>query len=116
MYVSSPVYPVIIGNVPGARRMLPDPDGGLKTSREFEPGPVGQQDKDNEDNQDGDIPTGMFEKSNQEETKKSAPKKRNSKKKPVQPKENDNRARWSVKGGAIEEECVAGPVCVEGSG
>ena len=26
MCVSSPVYPVIIGNVRGARRMLPDPD------------------------------------------------------------------------------------------
>ena len=26
MCVNSPIYPVIIGNVPGARRMLPDPD------------------------------------------------------------------------------------------
>ena len=73
----------------------------------------GNKDKDNDDDQGGDIPAWMFKKSNQEEeTNNSAPKKRDSKKKPVQPKGNDNRARWSVKdkGGAIEEECVAGPV------
>ena len=39
--VSSPVYPVIIGNVRGARRMLPDPDWKAEESRELEPGPVG---------------------------------------------------------------------------
>ena len=48
-------------------------------------------------------------KSKQEKTEKSAPKKRDSKKKPVQPKESDDRARWN-KEGATEEECVAGPV------
>ena len=37
MCVSSPVYPVIIGNVRGARRMLPDPDW----KAEDQPGPVG---------------------------------------------------------------------------
>ena len=53
----------------------------------------------------------MF-KSSQENTEKSAPKKRDSKKKPAQPKENDDRARRNVKfkEHATEEECVAGPV------
>ena len=43
--------------------------------------------------------------------KKSAPKNRDSKNEPGQPKENDNRARQNikVKGGATEE-CVARPV------
>ena len=51
-------------------------------------------------------------KSKQEKTEKSAPKKRDSKKKPAQPKESDDRARRNtkVKEGATEEECVAGPV------
>ena len=51
----------------------------------------------------------MFEKKcTQEETRKSALKKRDFKKKPTQSKENDNRARRNVKvkGGATEEECV----------
>ena len=42
MCVSSPVYPVIIGNVQGERRMLPDQTGRLRTSQELEPGPVGE--------------------------------------------------------------------------
>ena len=65
MCVSSPVYPVIIGNVRGPTR-----------------------------------------------TVKSAPKKRDSKKKPAQLKGNDNRARRSmkIKEGATEDKCVAGPV------
>ena len=47
-----------------------------------------------------------------QKTEKSAPKERDSKKKPAQPKENDNRARrnMKVKEGATEEKCVAGPV------
>ena len=48
----------------------------------------------------------MFRKSNQEKTEKSAPKKRDSKKKPARPKENDDRARWNMK----VRECVTGPV------
>ena len=56
MCVSSPVYPVIIGNVRGARRMLPDPDW----KAEDQPGvrartSGGNKDKDNDDNQGGDI-------------------------------------------------------------
>ena len=53
----------------------------------------------------------MFRKSNQK-TEKSAPKERDSKKKPSQPKENDDRARRNVKvkEGATQEECVAEPV------
>ena len=55
--------------------------------------------------------TRMFRGSNQK-TEKSAQKVRDSKKKPAQPKENDDRARWNVKvmEGATEEKCVAGPV------
>ena len=50
MYISSPVYPVIIGNVRGARRMLPDPDW----KAEDQPGvrartSGGNRDKDNND-------------------------------------------------------------------
>ena len=112
MCVSSPVYPVIIGNVRGARRMLPDPEW----KAEDQPGvrartSGGNKDKDNDDNQGGDIPAWMFRRSNQK-TEKSAPKERDSKKKPAQPKENDDRARrnMKVKEGATEEKCVAGPV------
>ena len=112
MCVSSPVYPVIIGNVRGARRMLPDPDW----KAEDQPGvrartSGGNKDKDNDDNQGGDIPAWMFRRSNQK-TEKSAPKERDSKMKPAQPKENDDRARRNVKvkEGATEEKCVAGSV------
>ena len=57
MCVSSLVYPVIIGNVQGARRMLPDP----AWKAEDQPGvtartSVGNKDKDNDDDQVGDIP------------------------------------------------------------
>ena len=53
----------------------------------------------------------MFEKkSNQEKTKKSAPKKRDSKKKPAQLKDNHARQSVKVKGGTTEEESVDGPV------
>ena len=86
----------------GARRILPDPDW----KAEDQPGvrartSQGNKDKDNNDDLCGDIPAW-----------KSAPKKRDSKRKPSQPKESDDRARWSmkVKEGASEEECVAGPV------
>ena len=96
----------------GARRMLPDPDW----KAEDQPGvrartSGGNKDKDNEDNQGGDIPAWMFRRSNQK-TEKSAPKERDSKKKPAQPKENDDRARRNVKvkEGATDEKCVAGPV------
>ena len=112
MCVSSPVYPVIIGNVRGAQRMLPDPDW----KAEDQPGvrartSGGNKDKDNDDNQGGDIPAWMFRRSNQK-TEKSALKERDSKKKPAQPKEIDDRSRLNmkVKEGATEEKCVAGPV------
>ena len=106
MCVSSPVYPVIIGKVQVARRMLPDPDW----KAEDQPGVRARTSggKDNDDNHGGDIPAWR---SNQK-TEKSAPKERDSKKKPAQPKENDDRARrnMKVKEGATEEKCVAGPV------
>ena len=107
MCVSSPVYPVIIGNVRGARRMLPDPDW----KAEDQPGvrartSGGNKDKDNDDNQGVDLPAWMFRRSNQK-TEKSAPKERDSKMKPAQPKENDDRARRNVKvrEGATREVC-----------
>ena len=76
MCVSSPVYPVIIGNMRSARQMLPDPDW----KAEDQPGvrartSGGNKDKDNDDNQGGDIPAWMFRRSNQK-TEKSAPKER----------------------------------------
>ena len=96
----------------GARRMLPDP----YWKAEEEPGvrartSRGNKDKDNDNNQGGDIPAWMFRRSNQK-TEKSALKKRDSKKKPAQPKANDVHFRWKVKvkEGATEEKCVAGPV------
>ena len=92
--------------------MLPDPDW----KAEDQPGvrartSGGNKDKDNDDNQGGAIPAWMFRRFNQK-TEKSAPKERDSKKKPAQPKENDDRARRNVKvkEGATEEKCVAGPV------
>ena len=54
----------------------------------------------------------MFKKkSSQVKTEESALKKRDSKKKPTQPKGSDDRARRivKVKEGATEEKCVAGP-------
>ena len=80
--------------------------GRLRTSRE-----LGNKYKDNDDNQGGDIHAWMFRRSNQK-TEKGAPKEIDSKKKPAQPKENDDRARQNVKvkEGATEEKCVAGAV------
>ena len=96
MYVSSPVDPDFKAeHQPGVR---------ARTSG-------GNKDKDNDDNQGGDIPAWMFRRSNQK-TEKSAPKETDSKKKPAKPKENVDRARRNtkVKEGATEETCVAGPV------
>ena len=111
MCVSSPVYPVIIGNPRRARRMLPDPDW----KAEDQPGVRARTswgNKDNDDDKGGDIAARMFKKTNQGKTEKSALKQRDSKKKPAQPKQNDGHARWKVKDkkGATEEDCVAGPV------
>ena len=90
--------------------MLPDPDW----KAEDQPGvrtrtSGGNKDEDNDGGQGGDIPAWMFRKSNQEKTEKSAPKKRDSKKKPAQPKENDDCARrnMKVKEGATEVESIA---------
>ena len=94
--------------------MLPDPDW----KAEDQPGvramtSGGNKDKDNDDNQGGDIPAWMFKRSNQKT--ESAPKERDSKKKLAQHKENDDRVRWNVevKEGATEEECVARPVVTQ---
>ena len=91
--------------------MLPDPDW----KAEDQPGVTartsgGNKDKHNDDDQGGDIPAWMFKRSNQK-TENSAPKERDSKKKPAQPKENYDRAgrNMKVKEGATEEEWVAGP-------
>ena len=56
MCVSSPMYPVIIGNVRGARQMLPDPDWKAEDLR-------GAQDRtsvgnnNDDDNQSSDMPS-----------------------------------------------------------
>ena len=53
------MYPVIIGNVRGARQMLPDPDWKAEDQR-------GAQDRtsagnnNDDDNQGGDLPSWMF--------------------------------------------------------
>ena len=72
--------------VRGARRMLPDQDWKAGD----QPGVIartsgGNKDMDNDDNEGGDIPSWMFKWSNQK-TEKSAPKQRDSKKKPAQPR------------------------------
>ena len=99
MCVSSSVYPVITGNMRSARRKAEDQPGvRARTSG-------GNKNKDDDDDQGGDIPAWMFKKSNQEKTEKSAPKKRDSKKKPAQAKENDDHARrnMNVKEGETKE-------------
>ena len=58
MCVSSPVYPVIIGNVRGARQMLPDPDWKADNKREAQARTSGGNNDD--DNQRGDMPSWMF--------------------------------------------------------
>ena len=54
----------------------------------------------------------MFKMSNQDKTEKSALEKQDSKKKPAQPKGNDDHAgrNRKVKKGATEEACFAGPI------
>ena len=56
MCVSSPVYPVIIGNVKGARQMLPDPDWKAEDQRGARARTSGGN-KNDDDNQGGDMPS-----------------------------------------------------------
>ena len=91
MCVSSPVYPVIIGNVRGACQMLPDPDWKAEDQREARTRTSGGNNNDN-DNQGGDMPSWMFkEVSNRGKTKKG-----DLKKKPAQLKKIDNHATQDV--------------------
>ena len=86
MCVSSPIYPVILGKVRGACQILTDPDwkaedesGAQATCR------TRGGNKNDDDNQGGDMPSLMFkEESNRGETKN-----RDSKKKADWIKEND---------------------------
>ena len=67
--------------------MLPNPEW----KAEDQPRVQDSWGNNNADNKNGDIPGWMFrEKSNQKETKKIVQKKEDPKKKPAQPKENDN--------------------------
>ena len=91
MCVSSPLYPVIIGNVRGAHQMLPDPDWKAKDQRESRARTSGGN-NDDDDNQSGDMPCWMFKESNRGKTKN-----RDSKKKPAQIKKNDNHAHEDIK-------------------
>ena len=59
MCVSSPVYPVIIGNVRGARQMLPDPDWKAEDRGEAR-ARTSEGNNDDNDNQGGDMPNWMF--------------------------------------------------------
>ena len=59
MCVSSPVHPVIIDNMRGARQMLPDPEWKAEDQREARARTKGGNNNDN-DNQGGDMPSWMF--------------------------------------------------------
>ena len=59
MCVSSPVYPVIIGNMRGAHQMFPDPDWKADDQREARPRTSGENNND-DNNQGGDMPSWMF--------------------------------------------------------
>ena len=104
--VSSPVYPVIIGNVRGARQMLPDPNWKAVKQKEARSRTSGGNNNDDDD-QGGDMPSWIFKESNRGKTKN-----RDSKKKPAQIKKNDNRSTEDIK--VLEEttegKCVAGQV------
>ena len=76
MCVSSPEYPVIIGNVRGARQILPDPDWKAEDQREARARTSGGN-NNNDDNQGGDMPSWMFK----EDSNKGKTKNRDSKKK-----------------------------------
>ena len=107
MSVSSPVYPLIIGNIRDARQMLPDPDWKAEDQREAR-ARTSRGNNNDDDKQGGDIPTcsWMFkQKSNNEETKT-----RDSKKKPAQIKKNDNHTTQDVQEDTTEAKCFAGPV------
>ena len=106
MRVSSSVYPVIIDNVRGARQMLPDPDWKAEDQREAQARTNGDNNDDN-DNQ-GDMPSWMF----REETNRGKTKNRDSKRKPAQIKKNDNRATEDIKvqQDTTEGKWVAGPL------
>ena len=83
MGVSSPVNPVITGNVRGARQMLPDPDwkaGDQRGAQARSSAP-----NNNDDNKQGDdMPSWIIKESNRGETKN-----RDSKKKKAQLNKND---------------------------
>ena len=79
MCVSSPVYPVIIGNMRGARQMLPDPNWKADNQKEARVRTSGGNNND-DDNQGGDMPSWMFK----EESNRGKTKNRDSKKKPAQ--------------------------------
>ena len=113
MYVSSPVYPVIIGNVRGARQMLPDQDWKDGNQTEARARTSGGNNND-DDNQGGDMPSWMF----REESNRGKTKYRDSEKNPAQIKKNDNRATEDIKvpEGTTEGKCIAGPVLIRAQG
>ena len=59
MCVSSPIYPVIIGNVRGAHQMLPDPDWKAEDQKAARAITSGGN-NNNDDNQGGDMPSWML--------------------------------------------------------
>ena len=87
MGVSYPVYPVIIGNVRGARQMLPGQDWKAEDQRGVQARTSGGNNNNNDD-KSGNMPSWMFK----EELKQITWKKGDSIKKPA--KTNDDHARY----------------------
>ena len=85
MFVSLPIYPVIIGNMRGACQMFPDPDWKAEDQRKARARTSGGNNND-DDNQGGHMPCCMFK----EEYNRGKTKNRDSKKKPAQIKKNYN--------------------------
>ena len=106
MCVSSPVYPVIIGNVRGARQMLPDPYWKAEDQRGARGGTSASNSND-DDNQGSDMPSWIFK-----EESNTGNQEWRLKEKPAQLIKNENHATQDVKvqEGNTEGECVAGPV------
>ena len=92
MCASSPIYPVIISNVRGARQILPDPDWKAENQKEAQARTSGGNNNEG-DNQSGDVLSWMFK----EESDRGKPKNRDSKKKPAKIKKSDNHATKDVK-------------------
>ena len=82
----------MIGNVRGARQMLPDPDWKADNQREAQAKTSGGN-NNNDDNQGCDMPSWMF----REESNRGKTKYRDPKKKPAQIEKKDNHVTEDIK-------------------